>query len=217
MTAEARPYGPVRDIAKNEGNLLFAYQQLQTLREITGGIPSLKVLDYGAGLNRYNVTLFSDLRVGQETVAYEPALPREMFRSGGGILNSVSWVNIPPQEGQQFDLVVLSFSMHHMNKQPADVIGDLAKHQPSYIAVSEYDFTEATVTEFKNGFVSEAEQRELWETFGGDWKSCYDYHRKLGKSSYRTALESNRFGVINTEQGEGAARNKFLMVAERKG
>ncbi|OGH18935.1 MAG: hypothetical protein A2868_03685 [Candidatus Levybacteria bacterium RIFCSPHIGHO2_01_FULL_40_15b] len=200
------------DIEKTKDNFLFQRRFLQVLAELTRDIPQPKVLDYGAGANPYNITLFSRIRRGQETVAYEPSLHQNIFKVGR-ISNDVLWTKEAPV-GQRFDIVICSFSLHHMERPPEEAISDLRDYKPALIALSDYDFGGITLDEFRDIFLSEAEHEELQILFGGDLQKCFDFHRRFGLSAFRGALEQNGFHVAQMESGEGLAKNKFFMIGQ---
>ncbi len=198
---------------RTEGNFLLQHHLIGALRILTAGIDPLRVLDYGSGVTPLlGTTLFKYIRRGQETVAYEPFLADKLMNKV--YLNrSISWTNAPPLD-QKFDLIVCSFSLHHAEESPTGVIQDLTSCDPKLIVVSDYDFTDSNQTEFEQEFISETEQEELQDSFGGDWAECFAFHSRFGVLDYRNALEGNGFKVGPTRFGIGVAGRKFVLIGQ---
>jgi hypothetical protein len=207
---------PVETKGGIEGNFEFNDRLIITLIELTKGTQPLKVLDYGAGLTPHNITRYAYLQENQHTVAFEPRLTNPSIKKNGLVNGVVEWVNERPQP-QHFDLVVYSFSLHHMNKAPYDIIRQDEIYDPTFVAIIENDVSNSTLDGFKKGFQAEAEREELQSMFGGDWQKCFDFHMRLGENDYREALERNGFTVFPTQRGEGVAANKFFMIGKAAG
>lgn len=198
---------------RTEGNFFLQHRLIGALRILTANIDPLRVLDYGSGVTPYfGSTLFRTIREDQETVAYEPYLS-DKLNNRTHLDRSVSWTDAPPL-GLKFDLVVCSFSLHHARKSPAEVIQDLTGCDPKLLVVSDYDFTDSTQKEFEQEFISETEQKELQDSFGGNWARCFAFHSRFGVPDYRSALEGNGFKVRPTAFGVGVARRKFVLIGQ---
>jgi hypothetical protein len=197
-------------VRKNEGNSTFKNNFVLTLQKAVRDVPNLLVLDYGSGKDHFRTTTaFSDLKHGQVTVAYEPTLDRNsehVLRNG----NKTIWSKEEPK-GREFDLVICNFSLHHM-EEPLKTLSGLRDFEPKFIAVSEYDFKEATINEFKNGFQGDFEQRELRVHFEGNWQRCLDFHQRVGEEEVRQGLEQSGYSILKHKRGEGTAQNKFFMI-----
>lgn len=201
------------EVFQDNVGILFRYRD--QLAAKTSGVKDLRILDYGAGEVAQTAYLLSSVRRnGVTVVAYDPLLDssRAVTRPEGGIE-----LTTQEPDPQEFQVVTLGFMLHHLNRAPAEVIGDLAgRYSPRWVGLVEYDFTRASAEEFKETFASMAEQHEIRKQFGGDLEACWKYHKRLGEEDYRKALAPNGFQVVSNDRGRGFARNKFFLIGERR-
>lgn len=192
-------------LKKTAGNSEFQLRISHVLKELTQDMPKLRVLDYGAGAIPTSVTLTSTIREEQETVAYDPCYEGVQTQKESGI----RWTKKLPVK-EKFDLAICHFSLHHIDKSPKKVLRELRSYS-SIIVVADYDFTKATLAEFKSVFISEPEQEELRVLFGGDWEECFAFHSYYDRFTYEKALKKNGFDTVS-ESGKGIAKHKFLLI-----
>lgn len=196
---------------RNKPNIQHFTNFKEGLIETTAGIPQLRVLDYGAG-DRSNLSNFSHLQADQmPTFVYHSQSPGASFSK---LLNPGLTEKLPKAE--KFDLVVCSFSLHHMKKPPEEVLKEIRKHGNPILGINEYDFTNTSLDEFQETFIADAELVELREVFNGDIGSCYRFHTRLGRTDYESALKNIGYEVTQEGQGEGLARFKFFLIARPK-
>lgn len=205
---------PENEFERNTGNFTFAFKFRDALKDVTSSVPSLRILDYGAGAHPYLFSFFSILhRDQQPVVAYDPSIRADVSYTEYNE-RAARWTGIRP-EGF-FHLVVCNFSIHHMERPPREIFEELvSSYNPQFLALAEYDYTKADVNEFANTFVNESEEKELRKLFAGNMQRCFDFHRNLGYEDFRSALEDNGFSLVQTAWGEGIAVHKFLMIGKR--
>lgn len=195
---------------RTKENFIFQVEMRQALKEATLNIRGMRVLDYGAGATPLPLTQFSSLQKDQkETVAFDPNLKDGQTNNQGSFI-PIEWTNGLP-EGL-FDLVVCHFSLHHLAKEPAALVKSLLPYQPKVFCIADYDYSDATLKEFKTTFIGQQEQRELTALFGGNWQLCYEYHRHLDQKIFTEALEQNGFNIVKAKRGQGIARFKFFII-----
>ncbi|EKD52707.1 MAG: hypothetical protein ACD_61C00269G0003 [uncultured bacterium] len=198
---------------KTAENFYLQLDFIHSLQDQTRHIHNLRVLDYGSGSQV--IGRFGMIQKDQEVVlAYDPM---------SDITPSVS-KNIPGAEvrrtnqaptGEKFHLIVCNFSLHHVNGDLDSVIKELTVYSPEIIGITDYDFTEASLEDFRKTFISEQEIKELNTLFNGDWQACFDYHRRLGLNDFRRCLQESGFNLVVSKAGDKIAKNKFFLVGKK--
>lgn len=193
-------------------NFRFVINLRNAIRQHITEMPGIRVLNYGAGTRRMPLGLFGGLFRDQAIVtAYDPAVIPYTFQEKGYSRFS-RWVNEEPK-GQQFDLVGCSYSLHHMEDKPTEVVRKLTQYNPALFVIVEYDYKRgSTLDEFRDTFKAEPELRELHETFAGDIEACHRFHSQLGTQDYQQALIDNGFTLAQTQTGKDIARFRFFTI-----
>jgi hypothetical protein len=194
---------------KTGENFIFFSNLLARLQEHTQGIPQLRLIDYGAGTLLYRSSIFAGLHHDQQpVVAYDPSVDLTTTKLG----NNIIWTNIKPT-GIAFDVVVCHFSLHHISNQLEETINKFTLFDPRFIVIADYDYTDASLDDFANSFISQQELRELEEGFDGDIQVCFDFHRQFGAQSIIKALSVNNYQILCHQYGAGIAKYKFFIIA----
>jgi len=185
----------------------------QTLIQAVKPFETLRTLDYGAGVSP-DISLFHGLHPSEEVICFDPEVDLDAGHLHPIVRDIIlkSWVTKPP-EGQ-FDLVVCHFSIHHMGRNPKDVVDSLRNFNPKLVTIAEYDYTKATREEFERTFIADAEKGELDNLFGGDMAACFDFHSKFRETDFSQALTSQGFRVAHRGVGQGYAAYKLFLVGE---
>lgn len=181
---------------------------VESLRQEVAALPGLRVLDYGAGAIPGPLSFFSDLHPNETLIAYDPNISQMVVPETDRLI----WTNIEPDG--PFDLIVCSFSGHHMEKSPRRVIqGLLEKYPGSLIAIADYDFVGSSLADFQAVFIADAEQTELQDLYGGDVESCFEEHSRWGYDDWMHALEASGYEVKHMMVGKGYKGHKFFLIA----
>lgn len=181
------------------------------LQESTASVHPLRVLDYGTGAIPSDYGLTGRIQP-DELIAYDPNMQE------GKVVGRKEWTNKEPSE-KNFDLIILAYSLHHMEESPEEVIKALQeKYNPRLIALMEYDYKGNTLDSFRGAFIDQQQKQELKDVFGGDEQACFDRHSRYGLQDFQSALEQNGFAVPDTRKGkgEGGAKNKIFLIGERQ-
>jgi len=197
-------------------NLLYAFRD--ELRKALGHMEKPTILDYGAGRDAGFTLLFLSIHRNATITIFDPNIEKEKLALDFEVKLDVDAprVHIETQEPEgNFDLVIFSFSLHHMGENLNEKISRaVQRFKPRYIGIMDYDYTDSDQGEFLDTFSSGPEQTEVRTTFGGDWEKARKFHARLGMEKYRKALESNAFLVVSEGKGEGIARSKFLLIEQ---
>src|SRR3989344_3327374 len=194
-----------------ESNFAFLADFRATIKDIIVELPSVRVLDYGAGVFPYPYGLFSLLHSEEETIAYDPDVDMKHYNSTPEAWKIAKWTDIAPV-GQKFDLVICHFSMHHMSGEPTTEIKDLEDYSPQFVAVADYDYSGVSEGDFEKTFVADAELNELEKLFKKDVAACHKLHSKYNRSTFQDALTKNGYQIIRQGTGEGVAKHKFFLI-----
>lgn len=202
-------------LIKTAENFYFQLDFIHNLQDQTSHIRRLRVLDFGAGSSLVPINHFNMLQKDQEVVvAYDPLVAVPAHNPGGVFGAEVRQTNQPPV-GEKFHLVVCNFSLHHIGEDLRSTIGGLAAYSPEVIGIADYDFTGSTREDFERTFISEQESKELETLFKGDWRACFDYHRRWGAGDFKRGLQELGFNLVVSKNGNGLAKNKFYLIGKR--
>jgi hypothetical protein len=198
-----------------EENFHLQVDFIHELKNQTGGIRELRVLDFGSGPVPYTSSAFSRLQKDQEiVVAYDPTVANPPSNSENTFGAEIHWTDREPA-GEKFHLIVCNFSLHHLSGDLSSIIKGLTVYSPQIIGIADYDYTGKALEDFEKTFVSQQETKELNSLFNGDWQACFDYHRRLGMDDFKKGLRKSGFDPVVSKKGDKIAESKFFLIGRR--
>lgn len=193
-------------------NYVFQHSLFEGLVSVTENLDHIHVLDFGAGKRAEFVPIYLQIKPGQTSiVAYDPVVNPD-YRIIIADYPVIYTRRFP--ENHSFDLVILHFSLHHIDDAGMGNFRKIIRQLGSkFIAVADYDFPEdLPMDQFRHAFSANTEIEEINTHFSGDWQKAKSELSRCHRSDCLDAMKNEGYTVVREGRGEEHATYKYFLI-----